>query len=537
MRSKHPVRFLASLAIALFLPACAPGVRTGAFLHYSDADLSGGEADRGAYGANPIPIWSPLTATELRALQDRDKAAAGDAGALLGLAILASGDARDARADAAIRARVAAFVARLRPEIDAESKPWQKGFLLHRAMHAEFFSGGRDGGKNEARDGGAPTGYEWAQSRLTGIFANGKYNCISSALLYIVLAREFGFKVQGVQLPSHAFVQLNLPDGKLIEIETTTPSGYDWIHDEAFYKKRAGAWFSARGLPASTFKDYQARKILEPVQLAALNMANQHTTSGRMAPADRRRLIEARAWCAPSDPDAQLNRIALFAAEYRFLSAKSDWSTLDRLYRAVSPSFSALRQTLGSEDGFANRLAWQAFYRANVSQNSSRIPEAFSWIDSSLAWLRPEADEGKVLGGNNASLIIIITRAMAERKEFAAAEGYVLRYPGILRGDKNFQSHLTWVYQEWAMQAWERKDWEAVAAIFGKSLAHAPGEYRKSVQDNLATAYLNMAAELQNQGDWPKARAALKQCLEKVPEARKCRTWMDELVAQHNLDD
>jgi tetratricopeptide (TPR) repeat protein len=529
MRSHRSVWFAASFSasLAVLLSSCAaPGPKTGAFLRYSDADLSGGEPDRGAYGANPIPIWSPLTAAELRAMQDRDKAAAGDPGALLGLAILASGDKRGAAADAAIRARVAAFVARLRPEIDAESKPWQKGFILHRAMHAEFLSGGKVGASG-ADGENAPTGYAWAQSRLTGIFEDGKYNCISSALLYIVLAREFGFRVQGVQLPSHAFVQLTLSNGKLIEVETTTPSGYDWIHDEAFYKKRAGVWFSARGLPASTFKDYQSRKILEPLQLVALNMANQHTSTDRMAPADRRRLIEARAWCAQEDLDAQLNRIALFAAEYKTLSAKKDWATLDRLYRVVSPSFSSLHKAWNSETGFSNHLAWQAFYRANTLQNSSRIPESFSWIDTSLAWARPEAKDGPVLKSNNASLIIIITRTLAERKEFASAEAYVLRYPAILRGDKNFRSHLTWLYQEWGMQEWDRKDWQAVADIFGKSLIHAPAEYRKPVQDNLATAYLNMTAELQNQGDWPKARAALKKCLEQVPEARKCKTWMD----------
>jgi hypothetical protein len=141
-------------------------------------------------------------------LQDRGKAAAGDPDALLAPAIFASGDKRAPEEYAAIRARVAAFTEKLKPELAAEKNPWQRGFKLHKAMHAAFFPPSRE---EESR----PSGYVWEQSRFTGIFADGKYNCISSAILYLLLAREFGFNAQGVMLPSHAFVQLRLPDGKI----------------------------------------------------------------------------------------------------------------------------------------------------------------------------------------------------------------------------------------------------------------------------------------------------------------------------------
>ena len=520
----------ACLIVPFILSDCASGAGSGGSLHYSYADLSGTDLDRTANGVNAIPIWSPLTAPEQTALQDRDKARAGDPDALLGLAILASGDQRSPTEYAAIRADVAAFVAKIRPELAAEKSPWQKGFKLHRAMHACFFPPAVAGD-------GTPSGYEWGESRLTGIFTRHKYNCISSTLLYLVLAREFGFDVKGVLLPSHAFAQLTLPDGKIIEVETTTPSGFDWIHDEAFYNKRATAWFSARGLPASSYKDYQARKIMEPVELIAANMSNQHTVTERMAPPDRRRLIEARAWTDPAGADGQVNRIALYASEYKSLSEKGDWKSLERMYRVVSPSFTPLRKTWAADAELANHIAWHAYYFANVLRGVGRIPEAFNWIDSSLAWLRLDAKEGALLKSNNTAVICMITRELAERKEFASAEGDLLRYPTLLREDDNFKSQITWVYQEWAAQAWERKDWEGAAALFGKALAYAPKQFRKPVQDNMASAYLNKAVGLQNEGDWPKAKAALRKCLEKVPEARKCKTSMDELVAQHNLDE
>jgi hypothetical protein len=522
-------RVIGPFLFCLFFSACTSGLKSGAAFHFSDADLSGPGIDHAAYGSNAIPLWSPLTAPELRALQDRDKAAAGDADALLALAILASGDRRRPEDYAAIRASIAAFAARLRPELDAEKSPWQKGFKLHRAMHAAFFPA--------AQGADNPVGYDWAQSRLTGIFTEKKYNCISSALLYLVLAREFGFRVQGVLLPSHAFVQLTLPDGKIIEVETTTPSGYDWIHDEAFYKKRAGAWFSARGLPASTYKDYQARRILEPLQLVAHNMGNQHTAPKVMSAPDRCRLLEARAWTYPADREGQVNRIAFFASEFKFLSGKGEWAVLERMYRTVAPSFPALRKKWEADSALANHVAWQAFCNASVLHELGRIPEAFPWIDSSLAWLSMDAADGAILKSNNVARIGRMARDLGERKEFSAAEGYLLRYPGLLREDKNLRAQMTWLYQAWAMQACERKEWEAAAALFGKSLEYAAKEYRKPIRDNVAVAYLNIAAQHQNDGDWPKAREVLRKCLDKVPEAKKCQTWMEELVAQHNLDD
>jgi hypothetical protein len=123
----------------LFLSACASAIRSGGSGSYGTADLPEPAFDRTGYGVSPMGFWSALTAPELRALQDREKAAAGDPDALLALAIFASGDRRTPEEYAAIRARVAAFTEKMKPELAAEKNPWQKGFKLHKAMHAAFF--------------------------------------------------------------------------------------------------------------------------------------------------------------------------------------------------------------------------------------------------------------------------------------------------------------------------------------------------------------------------------------------------------------
>ena len=483
------------------------------------AESPGSRLDRSDFGRNADPpFWSPLTATEARALRARNRAAAGDAGALLDLAILASGDIREPGGYAAIRARVAEFVMRLRPDLEAEKDPRKRGAKLHRAMHAAFFHDLRG-----PEDGGFGSGYDWGQSRLTGIFADGKYNCVSSAVLFLVLAREFRMDAKGVVLPSHTFAQLTLPDGAIVEVETTSPDGYGLIHDKTFYRKQARGWFSSRGLPASTYRDYRERKIVTPLELVAFNMANQHTGPDRMALKDRRRLFEARAWIDPGDRDVQSNRLAFLSAEYKALSGRGDWKSLERMYRLLEDSLPALRRAWDGEPVLANHIAWLPFCHGNTLHHLGRNPEAFSRIDSSLAWLRPDAPEGPMLKSNNASLLILITRDMVGRGAFAQAEAALLRYPALLRDVPDVRSQMAWISQEQAVQAWTRKDWPTAADLFAKSLRYSPEEYRKPIRENLAAAYFNMAVGYRNSGQDSKAAAILKKCRSEIPDVPKCR--------------
>ena len=122
----------------------------------------------------------------------------GDAHALLALALVASGDHRDAASHADFTARVDRFIAELGPTMAAAADDWHRGYELNRAMHRQFFGG-------ERTELGS---YDFNQARLTGVFTSGHYNCLSSAVLYVVLARAFGLPVRAVVVPTHVFVEL-----------------------------------------------------------------------------------------------------------------------------------------------------------------------------------------------------------------------------------------------------------------------------------------------------------------------------------------
>ena len=252
-------------------------------------------AVRPGYGNEALHTWWPMTEPEVAALEGLAAAKGGDAHALLALGLVASGDHRDAASHAEFTARVDRFVADVRPTIMAAADDWHRGYELNRAMHRELFTG----------DSTELGGYQFGQARLTGVFTTGRYNCLSSAVLYVVLARAFGLPVRAAVVPTHVFVEVGNRGGKVFEVETTSNTGFDWVHDARFYKEDAANWSGNRGLRPVTLEEYQQRKIIEPYQLMALAMRDGRSGEER----DRPRLAELAALVDPEDADAERDRL------------------------------------------------------------------------------------------------------------------------------------------------------------------------------------------------------------------------------------
>jgi len=66
------------------------------------------------------------------------------------------------------------------------------------------------------------TRYVLNQTVMDILFENGTYNCVSSAVLYLLLARSRDIPVHGVLTSDHAFCRV-----EDFDVETTTPFGFD----------------------------------------------------------------------------------------------------------------------------------------------------------------------------------------------------------------------------------------------------------------------------------------------------------------------
>jgi hypothetical protein len=112
--------------------------------------------------------------------------------------------------------------------------------------------------------------YSVRQTRLDTLLSNGRYNCVSSAALYLILARSQGLEARGVATRDHAFVTLGQGDESW-DVETTNLYGFDpgsrrEFHDQ-FGKLTGFAYVPAR--------NYRDRIELSPLELISLIIHNR----------------------------------------------------------------------------------------------------------------------------------------------------------------------------------------------------------------------------------------------------------------------
>ncbi len=68
--------------------------------------------------------------------------------------------------------------------------------------------------------------YREDATTLDGILDAGFYNCVSSAVLYMIAVSALGIEARGVRTSDHAFCTV-AADGRDIDVETTNPYGFD----------------------------------------------------------------------------------------------------------------------------------------------------------------------------------------------------------------------------------------------------------------------------------------------------------------------
>ena len=439
---------------------------------------------RPGFGNPTLHTWWPLTAPEVAAVGGLARAKQGDAHALLALAILASADPRDDAGYARIQQRVDQFVAELKPAMDAAPDDWHRGYELNRAMHRVFFRGERAERAGRAELGG----YQLGQSRLTAIFTGGQYNCLSSAMLYVVLARAFDLPVRAAVVPTHVFVELGKPGGKIVDVETTSATGFDWVHDARFYADDAASWSSRRGLRPVTLDEYQHRSIVEPHRLMALGMRNSHDGESET---DRARLIEVAALVDGDDVEAQRDRLRIYNNEaYGFEEAKS-WRTMVRLFDTVSPTILETRERF--RDPQTLQLAsWLYTYYAFALTVVGRDDEATAIMSDGLDHLDPGWDDAAKLRNNFLEVLNSRFGDLLSKKDYAGAAKLLVRY-------------------------------------------RDPCRTQQACASNGGAVYLNWSIEHQNAGDWRAARQVLQECVAELPDDARCTEALKELESRHTF--
>lgn len=73
----------------------------------------------------------------------------------------------------------------------------------------------------------ALSNYRLEQTKLDVMFEKGTYNCVSSSLLYLALAKDCGLDARVQETAKHAFITIYTKDGQQVDVETTNPQGFN----------------------------------------------------------------------------------------------------------------------------------------------------------------------------------------------------------------------------------------------------------------------------------------------------------------------
>jgi len=118
--------------------------------------------------------------------------------------------------------------------------------------------------------------YSEHQTRVDEIFVSGRYNCVSSAVLYMVLGLSVGLDVEGVMTKDHAFATVNTGTER-IDVETTNPYGFDPGNRKEFQD----AFGKATGFAYVPARNYRDRAVISKAELVSLVLSNRISIAER----------------------------------------------------------------------------------------------------------------------------------------------------------------------------------------------------------------------------------------------------------------
>lgn len=291
--------------------------------------------------------------------------------------------------------------------------------------------------------------YQIDKTDLTALLDTGGYNCVSSALLYMLVARHLGLDVRAIEVPDHAFVVLY--DGlRHVDVETTAAAGFNPDADAA----AAGNFRRLTGLIRPSSEKPELRREVGGVGLLGAVYYNHGVA------------------------DSLAHRYSEALAEY---------------FRALSidaESANAVKNSLSAIGAWGAELA-----------KAQDFPTAVK-----------ELGIGLVLAPDDAQLNYISTAAWQMWANSEIQAGHTEQALAVLRDaaqampKSHFEDLQTWVYASPAQELANRSDWQGAIAIVDPARAQLHGQQLIDIENYEAWLYNQQGLALVDRRDWQGAR-------------------------------
>ena len=111
--------------------------------------------------------------------------------------------------------------------------------------------------------------YSLYQTRIDTLLTQRTFNCVSSAVLYMILCQSAGINASGVITREHAFITVHI-NGEDIDVETTNRYGFDPGNRKEFHDQ-IGRVTGFSYVPAQNYRDRQTIGKIELISLILNN--------------------------------------------------------------------------------------------------------------------------------------------------------------------------------------------------------------------------------------------------------------------------
>jgi len=221
-------------------------------------------------------------------------------------------------------------------------------------------------------------GYEEVQSSLAAVFDANKFNCVSSSVLYYLVATRLGLKLEGISIAGSRFQSghacLDLIHGKKrIDLEPTNADGFHWSEK-----------LRQPGVRVVGFQPDRTKGVrVDGPSLVALIAANRAVDAGKATPPRPLEAIRAQLIVLALDPaneDARKYLVGTFVNwGPRLLEADRFEEALRVMHfgRTLSANDDALENNLNVAYSTLVRKHLAAGRDADVAETLSRAAEAF----------------------------------------------------------------------------------------------------------------------------------------------------------------
>ncbi len=321
----------------------------------------------------------------------------------------------------------------------------------------------------------------------------GKFNCLSSSVLYAIIARDLNLNVKGVLAPEHVFCLL-VDKRKDKDIETTVRYGFDPGEKEIERMKNEVRYIY---VPK---KNYRERKEIGVLELIGMLYANRLGFSQ-----------------TPQEKLAGAKELPSYKKGYYFNQES------DIFRKNMASCFNNLAIKAMDEKKFELALSY-------INEGEKIAPQEKCWKELTLGYYNRRALEAKDKNGYGAA-IAIAKKGLSEDPK-----------------DKILKENLAFFYNEWANEYLRSNDYREALNTYKLGLADSPDN--RLLLDNMKISYYNIALKefnarnyesaielcregLQSQGGYSSSDGMLRGLVKNSQEAIKLE-YYNKAVGEFN---